>query len=265
MSAQRQTTTEQYRYLKKWRLDRQRGLPRYVDPAPARDHITTLLVAGASRRAVAAAAGISPSVISRILADQAHLRRVTADAILKVTVEQLRARTGGRDFVPDLGARRRIQALMAIGHSAAAIATATGDPDVSIRIVYNVLNKPGRWISQANHDRFDAAFRALAMTPGASTRSRTTAQAKGWAPPLAWEDLDDPAATPNLGDTTDDRGYRRLHLDDLEHLLDNDGPWTWEGITARLGVSRSAIENACARHDRRDLLARITTTRGNAA
>lgn len=192
------------RWAKRWRVDRDRGIHRYIDAAPARAHVQTLLACGASRRAVAQKAGITPTVITRLLADQAHLRRETAAAILAVTPAHILDRDGHEDFVPAIGARRRIQALQAIGHTSAVIAAHAG-PGVTANIIHNVAKHPGHWISRLNHDRVAAAYTALWDTPGTSLRVQAQVARLGYAPPMAWDDLDDPQAQPQH-DLTDPTG-----------------------------------------------------------
>jgi len=183
------------RWAKKWRVDHDRGIHRYVDAAPARAHVQTLLAGGASRRAVAQKAGITPTVITRLLTGQAHLQRETAAAILAVTPAHILDRDGHEDFVPAIGARRRIQALQAIGHTSTVIAAHAG-PGTTAAIIHNVAKHPGQWISRRNHDRVVVAYSALWDKPGTSLRVKAQVARLGYAPPMAWDDVDDPHARP---------------------------------------------------------------------
>lgn len=186
-------------YAKRWRLDRSRGILRSVDAAPVRVHIEALAMAGASYRAIADRAGLSVQAVTHIRDGQRTTGRATARAILGVTYESLFQRTGHEDFVPNVGARRRIKALLALGHSADTIAASVGRPR---SWVYNTLHGPGQWHSRDRYETAKAAYAALSMTPGASAVTRSRAVASGYHPPLAWddEDLDDPYAAPHLGD-----------------------------------------------------------------
>lgn len=84
------------------------------------------------------------------------------------------------------GTIRRIQALYAIGWTAQDIGTAAG------------LSNPRRVRAIANQARvghdmaaaIDRAYRALCMKPGPSAVNRERAKIEGWAPPLAWDDID---------------------------------------------------------------------------
>jgi hypothetical protein len=105
--------------------------------------------------------------------------------------------------VASLGARRRLQALQALGWSRQRVAEAAGWPTTGA-LNYLMRNET---ITRATHDRLAAAYDALSMrTPPdemAARRARTWARRRGYAPPLAWDDIDnDPA--PNLGGRDDD-------------------------------------------------------------
>ncbi|WP_159622692.1 helix-turn-helix domain-containing protein [Ruania rhizosphaerae] len=238
------TTTDPNRYYKQWRYERSQGHLRLTDPTPVREHLRNLLTTGASQRGIADAAGVSATLITHLIrGDHTHVQRRTATRILTVTPAQLLNRTGAEDFVPEIGALRRIQALMRLGHTATTIATATGDAAVNERIVLNLLNKTGRWISRTNHERILTAYQALSMRPGASRITRNRAARKGWAGPLAWDDdtIDNPDATPEgvrrpVDDVT---GARADRVEQVRHL-------TAEGRTDReiaheLGVTDRTV------------------------
>lgn len=245
-------------WAKRWRVDRDRGIARYVDPVPVAAHVQALLDAGASRRAVADAAGISASSITRVMNQPKHIRRVIAAALMRVTPAMIFNRTGHEDFVPDFGAKRRLHALNAIGHNAATIATAMGE-DVTPAIPRNIANNPGRWISRLNYERTLRAYAALWDQPGTCPRVRGQARRFGYAPPMAWDDdtIDNPLATPHLGEAGPLRAGRPIDdlLEDLQFLLHHEPTATADYLAQRLGFAdRSGIQNALARAGRRDLL-----------
>lgn len=92
----------------------------------------------------------------------------------------------GSLLVDSLGTSRRIHALMAIGWTAAGIAAhgpwATGDA------LLELAKRPRVHID--NRDAVARIYDQLCMTPGPSDHTRRRALAKGWAPPLAWDDID---------------------------------------------------------------------------
>ncbi|PWJ23301.1 Homeodomain-like domain-containing protein [Branchiibius hedensis] len=192
-------------WAKHWRLDRYRGITRYIDAAPTRRHIEQLRTAGASMRAIADKAGVSVSQISRIAGGQEQVRRPYAARIQAVTPAAILARSGAEDFVPAVGARRRIEALQAIGHSSTTIAEAMAG-GATADVVRNIKGHPGAWISRTNHERALRAYERLWDTPGTSRQTLGAARRLGFAPPLAWDDdtIDDPGGQPWSGEETHD-------------------------------------------------------------
>ena len=243
------------KYAKRWRLDQARGVKRFIDAAPARVHIENLAMQGASYRAIADAAGISVQAVCKLRDGQATVRRPTVAAILKVTYQSIFDRTGHEDFVPKIGAVRRLRALMAIGHRAQDIAAVV---DMDWRMVHNVLNQPGQWISRERHVQIITAYDALWNKPGTSRHVLARAAAAGWPPPMAWDDetIDDPNAAPDLGHHHAPGG-KRVHLEDIEWLLEDQPLATAHWLADRLGVTKDAIQQACRRADRTDLVDRL--------
>lgn len=227
---------ERARYGKKWRLDRLRGIAYLVDPAPARDHIEELLAAGFSLRAIADAARLSPTTLSRIRRqlDKQIKRHVNA-AILAVTVEKARDRQG-RGFVPAVGYRRRIHALYAIGHTAESIAAASSLDASAIR---NALNGPGEWITAEKAEAIGAAYDMLWSLPGPSPQNRGRARNYGWAPPLSWDDdtIDDPEATASGAVSVN----LPMNTATAETIARYEAGESVHDIAASEGISRAAI------------------------
>lgn len=191
-------------YVKRWRLDRERGVSHTPVPIErVRAHVQRLNDMGVSRAAVAAAAQVSPSTITRIMAGRNHqgpqrgVQRDQARRILAVTPAACLARPRPRDFVLAIGTKRRLRALMALGWRHEDISRAmgrTGTPTCDL------LNDTGPYVARANHDAVVRAYDALSMRPGPSEVARRRALRAGYLPPLAWDDeqLDDPAAVPSM-------------------------------------------------------------------
>jgi hypothetical protein len=111
------------------------------------------------------------------------------------------ARLNGGRAVPAIGAQRRIQALMALGWSSQAIATAAGQPhrNYVLRILNGQKGKPTLWVERKTHAWVSAVYEELSMRlpdgPYAD-RTRQYAAAQGYAPPLAYDCIDDPNERP---------------------------------------------------------------------
>jgi plasmid maintenance system antidote protein VapI len=183
------------------------GRPVRVPAAPVATHLRNLLDAGMGWRRITHASHCSSSTISRILNGQEKVRRTVADRILAVQYRPAPGRT-----VNATGTRRRIQALIAIGHTITGIAAESG---VDHSVINDILNGAPN-VRGMTADRIAAAYDWLSRRPPVDNRpssvttSRNRAAREGWAPPAAWDDdeIDDPAAHPDwTGHCGTDRGW----------------------------------------------------------
>lgn len=150
-----------------------------------------------------------------------------------------RARKGRRAepaTVPAIGARRRLQALLVLGYSYKDLPQRLG---VSRRAVCDwIRGKGGGRISRRSHERIDRLYRELCMTPNpdADVRTINAARRNGYAPPLAWDNIDDPDEQPTYdadpADGLDEIAiWRRLNGDKTVKLSrpEQDEAWRqWE-------------------------------------
>jgi hypothetical protein len=171
------------------------GRPVRVPTAPVTAHLRNLLDGGMGWPRIASAAHCSTCTISRLLNGQELVRRTVAERILAVQCWPAPGR-----YVDATGTRRRVQALLAIGHTIIGIAAeASVDQSVIIDILNGYPNVRG-----ITADRIAAAYDWLAHRPpttgreSAATVSRNRAARNGWAPPITWDDdtIDDPDAFP---------------------------------------------------------------------
>lgn len=173
------------------------GRPVRIPAAPVADHIRELLAAGMGWPRITRAAHCSSCTIHRILGGQELMRRTAAERILAV-----KARPAPGRYVDALGTRRRIQTLMAIGHTIVGIVREAGvDHSVINDVLQGCATVRGR-----TADRIAAAYDWLSDRPdtwsrkSATTHSRNRAAREGWPPPAAWDDIDDPACVPDTGE-----------------------------------------------------------------
>ena len=119
----------------------------------------------------------------------------TAEKILNAT-----APTDAAGFIPSTGTWRRLRALTVMGWSMSSLSTRTGVPECTL----HALRDPAH---ATTRPRFAAAvatvYDELSMTPGPCRYAATRARRKGWLPPLAWDDIDDPSETPGATATDD--------------------------------------------------------------
>lgn len=165
-------------------------------------------------------------------------------------------------LIPVTGTRRRIRALQRMGWSADLIAQRLGhqarQPRDSIR---NMLYE-ATYVTRSMAERVARVYDELCMTPGPSNITARRAERKGWAPPLAWNDIDDPDEAPNLGEPE-----RRLsqqeqwakvaaeRLEDIEHVAA--GGVSAEEIAQRVGLTLDSLQKFLERQRRWDLWMRI--------
>lgn len=136
-------------------------------------------------------------------------------------------------WVSSLGVVRRRQALAAIGYGLPQLVPHLGVP---ARALGNYLRRPH--VSRATFGKWSAVYDRLCMTPGPGWMAANYARRMGWAPPLAWDDIDDPTAVPDLGEET----QSVIDLAEVVHL-ERGGCHITE-IARRMGVSVKGIEKA---------------------
>jgi len=97
--------------------------------------------------------------------------------------------------VSPVGTRRRVQALVAIGHTMKDLAAAL-DPPISDTALQKVMKR--EFVYREKAAQIAALYDQLWETPGGSVKSRRRALKFGWLPPMAWDDerLDDPDYVP---------------------------------------------------------------------
>jgi hypothetical protein len=115
-----------------------------------------------------------------------------------------RSRYKPSPLVPSLGSHRRIQALARLGWSAREISRRLGRERSFIQKVMTRAT-----LEQATVDAIGRLYDDLSMTwctAPTAARVAATARARGWPPPLAWddEDLDNPDGQPHSDEEEND-------------------------------------------------------------
>lgn len=243
-----------------------------VDAQPVREHLLWLRGEGISARRAAELSGVDLSTVGRILHGRTErgegpakrVRPDTADAILSVR-PSLEAMAAGRR-IDGTGTLRRLQALVAIGYGISNLAGRLGwltgnlwkllnlQEQVSagtaraVRVLYDELwdrpNQPADWHAKAS-----------------ATRARNLAAARGWLPPLAWDDdtIDDPNHVPDrLAPVNTTRGPRSRVAERVEdaEFMANTGAGL-EEAAERLGLTTEHLEQVLRRAGRADLYHRL--------
>ncbi|HEY1176508.1 MAG TPA: hypothetical protein VGF17_10145 [Phytomonospora sp.] len=171
-----------------------------VDAQPAREHVLHL-ARTLSYSAIAAAAGVSQSTVSRVVAGRyVHMNPDVSKALLAV-----RPNAGaGVELVSAVGTARRLRALRCLGWPNSDIAPHVG---VTRQALGYIASGRTVHVSARLRDAVMDVYDELSMrTPVATSptdqgrydRARRLAQRMGFLPPLSWDDdtIDDPDAEP---------------------------------------------------------------------
>jgi transcriptional regulator with XRE-family HTH domain len=181
----------------------------YVDAGPAREHLRVLAASGIGWKRAAELSGVSTGSVSKLLyggpGDRPPARRIrpeTEAAIPAVRPSPELLTDGGRTDAT--GTRRRVQALVARGWSQAKIAARIGMlPGNFGDIVYRrpaVTAATARAVEKLYAELWDQAPPESSHREKiAANRARNYAAERGWPPPAAWDDIDDPRARPADG------------------------------------------------------------------
>jgi len=174
--------------IRAYRVARQMGRNNYqADAARVREHIVAMQDKyGVTPNTVTKAAGVSSATTWRIMQGKATISRAVGARILRVSL----------DALPDtarmnsLGARRRMQALCAVGWPVAELGRRVG--------IHNPFHILSRDQAEVGTVRAVAALyrELLGVDPDVAVGKRRAAAARkraaknGWAPPGAWHDID---------------------------------------------------------------------------
>lgn len=246
------TMDHQYMVAKRRRVAIAQGTWRYRVPAePAMRHIANLRAQGMSAAAISAASGVALSIISPLAWPAAKRARTwllpaTSDAILAVTADQ----APDWALIPSIGTIRRIEALQCMGWSQAEIGRRMGG--VTAQAISQT--KRSATIAAGRARAFRELYDELSMTPGPDAKTRAWAAKKGYAPPLAWDDIDDPDSTPDVGEPA-----HGADLDEWVFLVH--GGVDPVQAAARCGLRLRSVERAALRSERQDIVAMVSTAR----
>lgn len=245
----RQNTMRRLKAFGRW----ESGL---VPAAPVRTHVAMLRQAGLGVDTIVARAGVPHMVLKHLLygspcrgvIPSRQVRADHAEAILGVPVD---ARLAFRQS--PVGTVRRLRALIALGHTCRSLSAESGVAAVTIGRLVSETRCP-MFVEPGTAEAVASAYERLwnVRPEGtAAVRNRKSAEAKGWATPLMWDDIDDPESVPSGARPTRKRVAPDVVLEDLEWLI-RTGVNPQQAV-ARLGMSLSSVEQAMRRLGRNDL------------
>ncbi|MFJ8594822.1 helix-turn-helix domain-containing protein [Streptomyces sp. NPDC093598] len=194
-----------YRYGKQLAVEHVRGTRRMHPADQVRAHIERLLANGWWQAEIARVAEVPRSNVSVIVNGQPQTNRRTALAILSIPVTPV-ARTNRGRRVDATGAVRRLRGLAWLGHSWRDVGDRTGMTEDRLGVIARGVVDA---IRPEEARKIAATYRALSTTPGRMKQIATAARNKGWHGPLAWDDIDDPAAKPETSGRDGSSASRR--------------------------------------------------------
>lgn len=244
-----------------------------VPADPVRAHVTYLAENGISMKQLAKLSGVALSTVGTLMygrperghAPYPRVHKTTADRILAVQ-PSLDNMAGGR-AIDATGTVRRLQALVTIGWSQASLGKQLSVEKGNMAPLMGATHVTVRRAKQVK-DLYDRIWDKPQTgtdwhSKSAATRARNHAKARGWLPPMAWDDdtIADPETMPDLG------GREKLRDtigDDVEYMATTGA--TREEIADRLGAaSWETVERQLHRIHRKDLVALVKDdTRDNA-
>jgi hypothetical protein len=189
-----------HEYEVRRRRDRLYGRECYVNAEPVRQHVRELQAAGMGWKRIARKAGISCSVMWKLLygcpqRNMGPSKRVTpktADAILAVELD-----VAGGAYVPAGPTWMRIHGLIAHGYSKAWIARQLGSNTPALQL-------SGTAVKKAHADAVQLLAEQYALIPGPSLRARRYAAERGWTTDLLWIEPDDWSDSLDVDDEPDE-------------------------------------------------------------
>jgi hypothetical protein len=182
-----------------------RWVPGEIDASDTYIRLVTFRAMGMNPRQIQRAVGISQTVYNRILRDaakgDAKVDPITAKKVLAVpvprSVGEVIAGARGGEFVPALGARRRLQSLVAARWPMIDLAAELG---VRRSEIDRLIHRNSQ-IRAYRHHEVVALFNRLQFQQGRSAEAAEYARERNWPLPFQWEDdqLDEPDARPAAG------------------------------------------------------------------
>jgi hypothetical protein len=233
-TAQERNGARRRAYQNRWNEARRIGIPTsYVPAAAAADYLAALHRLGWSNPALEYLTGgeVHRSTFSKLARQNySSVQRTTADGILSIPWS-LAPSSAIPDtcLIPSLGAQRRIQSLMRNGWTHPAIRGASVAGSKEIMRGRCVSIRAGIWRA------VDTVFDQWSMERGPEPKASTAARRRGYAPPLAWDDIDDPDEHPH--------GMRRADVDyDGSNIVD-------EATVLRVLAGETLPTNTAERHE----------------
>ena len=228
------------KYAKARKLRVDAGYVTLIPSQKVLEHVQQLQASGMGWRTIADTAGVARSVVARLLRYDTSrpAQRLRVATVRKLMAVQPQPADGS--FVNIVPTARRLQALIAIGYTQADLAARMGWTPQNINaLVHGRRPNCTHGVAKTVSDLYEQ----LSANPGPSKRSRALAARNGWAPPLAWDDIDNLDETPTGAAVVPVR--TSIDVKEVAWLMQSGE--TLEVIGKRLGVNPKSIERALYR------------------
>ncbi|MET8430065.1 hypothetical protein [Nocardia sp. NPDC004860] len=184
--------TDRSRQQKQYLWRRANGIEVFADPAPVRAHIQKLMGWGMTLEMISQGADCSGQAV-RFIVD-GTFPRAKAELAQRLLAVDHRPRPS-QWFALAIGARRRIEALNAMGWQSQYLAERL---DIYDRVRLQLMIKQPR-IRYTTWHAIHELYEELSDKPGPGRNTMVRARNRGLMPPLAWYDIDidHPAAIPS--------------------------------------------------------------------
>lgn len=204
----------------------------FVPREPTVRLIEARLAQGYSHNTLARASGVSQSAISRFLATKGQrMSRENFEKILATPRESAW-------HVSTWRISRRLQALLAAGWSIEELARETG---VSVQRITRLHPKADGVVTRRIADPIIEFYEHASAMPCRMPNVRY--QRRGYVPPLAWDDIDDPAAFPREKRVIPQEGRRAATDTLVRYLRELIDLWGLEETARRMGVSSRRLQS----------------------
>lgn len=207
----------------------------YVPVGPVLARYNLLRERGMTVAQIAKASGVNRDTL-RLMGKWSggNVQVDTAARLMAVPVPRLVVQS--RAGVSAVGTVRRIQALAVLGHSLGAIGAELG---VTQQAVTQLLSRDV--VTAATAAKVAELFTRLEFTDGGSARAKSWALKRGWLPPAAWDDIDNPDEKPSVGEEKWVPFTERLEELQYLHIPKSEMP-KW------LGIQPESLERQLQRH-----------------
>lgn len=169
----------------------------YVDAKECVAYVKELRAHGYSLRKISEESGLDRETVRNLgrWTNKGNVEWATHVRIMRIPLPVKIVDAGGK--VPNVGTKRRIQALMAWGYSLDHLAEELGVTPQCVSWWLRVDN-----VSSETLVKVRGVFDRLQLKQGPSKRAMNAAARKNWAPPFAWDqdDMDNPDSQPIIGE-----------------------------------------------------------------